>query len=80
VTAEWPKGYRRGSTIFKEVLNKKGKLDYYVCAICDNQYEKDSIPRLFRLFEMHEIMHLLQQVRANFEKSELVMQGEDESK
>ena len=73
MTVEWPKGYHRGSTIFKE--KKRGGEVGCTCVLCDKFYSNvifDSI------IEQHEIMHLLQQVRANFEKSELVMQGEDE--
>lgn len=77
----WPKGFKRGSTMFKEVLNKKGKLDYYECVICGERYEGRGWVG-YQVLESHEIMHLLQQVRANLsnQEIELVMQGEDESK
>ena len=75
MTVEWPKGYHRGSTIFKE--KKRGGEVGCTCVLCDKFYSNvifDSI------IEQHETLHLLQQIRANLsnQQIELVMQGEDE--
>lgn len=69
---KWKKGFKQGSTVFKEVV-KNGTFQHYVCNICGEIF---GATILAAFFESHEIMHLLQQIRANLEDCELVFHEE----
>ena len=77
-TKKWKEGYQLGSTVFKEVRNKKGKVDYYRCAVCGERYESHHFSNVY---ESHEIMHLLQRilaVKVSGKAEELIFEEDEE--
>lgn len=75
---KWKEGYRLGSTVFKEVKDKKGKVKFYRCAVCGDEYNTGYY---WRTYESHEIMHMLQKILAfnvSGRDDELIFEGDEE--
>ena len=59
----WNKDYKRGSTIF--VAAKDNEVEGWRCVVCGDFFYNDLVRNTY---ESHEILHLLQTIRARQER------------